>query len=326
MRLAPILVLTLALTSCLAQGRRWRGEPPTLSHLTHQEGRFDSPAVGREMPYGVYLPKDYDADEHENTKWPLVIWLHGMWENHERFHVRGGGKVLDKAVGDGTLPPCVFVLANGGRTSMYVNGGKDRNYQDLIQKDLIAHVDKTFRVSKRRDERALMGISMGGMAAMRIAWAQPGLFGTLACHSSAVFVEDPKQLDPRLLRLSGRIGLDDVFGNPIDEQLWHATNPLCIAAKLEPKQLEGLRFFFDAGTSDRWQFGPPNQKLHEVLKGRKVEHTFELVKGSGHAWGEGVEVRLVDSLRFVGDSFRAAATGGDAAAPKGETVGGKKGG
>lgn len=309
MRLVHLLVFTLCLTTCLAQGRRRRSEPPKLEHLTHQEARFESEAVGDSMPYGVYLPLGYEDEANEDKRWPLVIWLHGMWEDHRRFHTRGGGKVLDDAVGKGDLPPCVFVLANGGRTSMYVNAGEYKDYQDLIQQDLIAHIDAEYRVSKKRSDRALMGISMGGMAAMRIAWENPELFGTVACHSSAVFPMDPKQLDPRLLALSGRIGLDKVFGNPIDEELWRKTNPLCIASELEPAKLDGLGLWFDAGTADRLKFHIANEALHEQLEKRKVPHEWQLVQGSGHAWGDGVEPRLAQSLKWVGDRFRSAAAG-----------------
>ena len=149
------------------------------------------------MAYGIYLPKDYDDEANKDKTWPLIIWLHGMWEDHMRFHMRGGAPLLDKAVTDGELPPCIFVTANGSRSSMYVNR-EDEKWEDLISKDLLQHVTKSFRVSKERQRRAIMGISMGGMGALRIAMTQPKLFGAVAAHSSAVFSEDPEDLPPRM--------------------------------------------------------------------------------------------------------------------------------
>jgi len=294
------------------EGRRPRGDrreqpPAQLQNVTFQEAKFASDAVGKEMPYGVYLPKDYDDPKNKDVKWPLVIWLHGMWEDHLRFHGRGGAPVLDSAIGDGLLPPCVFVLADAGRTSMYINAGEKKNWQDLVQKDLLAHVTKTYRVADRRDQRALMGISMGGMAALRIGFTHPDLFGTVAVHSSAVFPADPAQLPEGLKKRASQFGLDDVFGNPIDEKLWRATNPLGIAEGLDGKSLRDLRLYFDAGTDDRYQFGRTNEMLHAVLEKKGVPHTWELVKGGGHAWGSGFqEASLRSSLKFVGDGFRAA--------------------
>jgi enterochelin esterase-like enzyme len=284
-----------------------------LKNFTFQQQRFQSQAVGKEMPYGVYLPNGYDDEDQKDTKWPLVIWLHGMFEDHMRFHDRGGAPVLDRAVAENVLPPCVFVLADGGRTSMYIDAGEKRNYQQLVQEDLLAHVSSTYRTSGDRHQRALMGISMGGMAALRIGFTHPQLFGTVAVHSSAVFPADPKQLPPRLVQNASRFGLDEVFGTPIDEKLWRATNPLGLAEALQPKDLAGLRLYFDAGTEDRYEFGKTNQLLHEALGRKEIPHTWELVQGGGHAWGSGFkDSSLLASLKFVGDGFRAAAARGAA--------------
>jgi len=309
MRCTRLILLSFAIAMALpAQGRDGRRRArtaPELENITFAEKEFDSEAIGREMPYGIYLPNDYD--ESQDVSYPLVIWLHGMWEDHRRFHYRGGAPVLDKAIGDGLLPPCIFVCANGGRTSMYINAGKGKNYQDLVQKDLLAHLTKNYRVIGKRDSRALMGISMGGMAAMRIGFTDPDLFGTIAVHSSAVFPPDPEKLPPQLVRFSARFGLDEVFGNPIDAELWRKTNPLGIAADLDPESLHGLRLFFDAGTDDRYSFGAANKALHELLEKRAIAHTWNLVEGGGHAWGSGFkDASLLASLKFVGEGFEAA--------------------
>ena len=97
-----------------------------MQNFTFEEERFQSDAVNRRMPFGIYLPKGYDDEANSKKRWPLIIWLHGMWEDHNRFHVRGGAQMLDKAVSENKLPPCIFVTANGGRSSMYMNRGKER--------------------------------------------------------------------------------------------------------------------------------------------------------------------------------------------------------
>jgi enterochelin esterase-like enzyme len=305
-------------------GERPRGDRPApppieLQHFTFAERAFESAAIDtKEAKYSVYLPKGYDDPAHRETRWPLVVWLHGMFEDHLRFHRRGGAPVLDRAVEEKLLPPCVFVLANGGRTSMYINAGKGRDYQDLVQKDLLAHVDATYRVAKDRGHRALMGISMGGMASLRIGFTQPQLFGTVAVHSSAVFPADPKQLPPRLVERAAQFGLGEVFGDPIDAVLWRATNPLGIAEGLDPETLDGLRLYFDAGTEDRFEFGKTNQLLHQVLDTKKVAHTWNLVQGGGHAWGSGFQDdSLLASLKFVGEGFALADAAAKAKAPAG---------
>ena len=312
-----LLVVTLAslAASALAQDRpRGRGRtasPATTKNFTFREEKLKSDAVGQEVPFGIYLPKGYDDDANKDVKWPLVIWLHGMHEDHMRFTTESrGGPVLDKAVSDGKLPPCVFVTAFGGRTSMYFNR-KDQRWEDLITVDLLAHVTKNWRVSEQREQRAIMGISMGGMGALRIAFTKPELFGAVAAHSAAVFAKDPEQLPERLKQYASRLGFDEVFGNPIQKEPWHKANPLCIAEDADPKQLSKVRIYFDAGTDDRYQFAAGNELLHAALDAHKVPHVWRLIQGGGHSWGSpGFEEQTLPySFAFVGEMFTAAKNG-----------------
>lgn len=337
MRLHPLLAATLFVSlaiSALAQSperprRDRREQPPVeLKNLTFAEKSFASEAVGQEVKFGIFLPKDYDADANKDVKWPLVIWLHGMWEDHLRFYNRGGAPMLDQAIGDGSLPHCVFVCANGGRTSMYLNR-KDQRWEDLITVELLAHLVKNYRISERREERALMGVSMGGMAALRIAFTKPEVFGTVGAHSAAIFAEDPEQLPERLKGMATRLGLDEEFGNPIQKEPWQKANPVCIAAAVDPKALAALGIYFDAGTNDRLGLATGNKALHDKLVERKIAHEWRLIEGGGHSWGDNFQHEaLPHSFAFIGKAFSAAkktadADGKGAVERKAEPAGGK---
>lgn len=318
-RRLPLLLTTLLLVpTAFAQDgerrqRRERRESAVeLKHFTFSEHAFKSEAVGREMKFGVYLPTGYDDAANKDKTYPLVVWLHGMFEDHLRFHERGGAPVLDQCVGEGKLPPCIFVTANGNRSSMYVNR-KDERWEDLITIDLLQHLEKEYRISKSREQRAITGVSMGGMAALRIAFSKPELFGAVGAHSSAVFEEDPEKLPERIKGMAQRLGLDEVFGNPIQKEPWQKANPLCLANSVDQKQLSSLRIYFDAGSNDRYGFAGGNKLLHEALDKRKVEHTWRLIEGGGHSWGAGFQDQTLPySFAMIGEMFAAAAKGAGA--------------
>lgn len=338
-RRLPLLLATLLLVPAAfaqegerRQRRERREAPVELKHFTFREQAMKSEAVAREVKYGIYLPSGYDDAANKDKQYPLVVWLHGMWEDHLRFHERGGAPVLDQCVGDGKLPPCIFVTANGNRTSMYVNR-KDERWEDLITVDLLQHLEKEYRVSKARDQRAITGVSMGGMAALRIAFNKPELFGAVGAHSSAVFEEDPEKLPERIKSMAERLGLAEVFGNPIQKEPWQKANPLCLANSVDTKQLSSLRIYFDAGSNDRYGFAGGNKLLHEALDKRKVQHTFRLIEGGGHSWGAGFQDQTLPySFAMIGEMFAAAAKGGakgagaDAKAKPAESSGSATGG
>lgn len=313
---------TLAADVVAQRPERERDEArvPTLRHVTFATRSFESKALGTDLAYGVYLPASYDAEDRRDTRYPLVIWLHGMWEDHERFHTRGGGQVLDDLTGSGDVPEMVFVCANGGRASFYMNGVVERSaYEDAIRNDLIAHVDATYRVSRERGQRAIAGVSMGGYGALKIAFRDPHAFGVVAAHSAALLVEDPDRLEDEFTWLRGGRGkqfLTALFGDPVDAKKWTDENVLTIARTLEAEPLGGLAIYFDCGDEDRYQFDGPNQRLHETLESRSIPHRFRLVKGGGHGWQSGYNQAAVPySLRFIAERFTEAHAAGEPAAP-----------
>ena len=49
-----------------------------------------------------------------------------------------------------------------------------------------------------------------------------------------------------------------------------STNPLGIAQSLDPKRLDGLRLYFDAGTDDRFRFAPGETPREEIVRFRTL--------------------------------------------------------
>lgn len=307
-----IIALFLFAVALVLPAQRGGGASPELKAGTFETRRFRSAAVDREVSYGIYLPKSYATEG--NTRWyPLVIWLHGMFEDGNRFHTRGGTQALDQLLLDAKVPEMILVSPDGGRSSFFANGQSSGKWEDMVVKDLFTHLTGQYRVAKDARFRSIMGVSMGGMAALKIGMRFPELFGSMAAHSAALFPPDPENLSDRFKRtyvtMGERLGLDGLFGAPIDKAIWHANNPLHLGATLDAQKLGKQGIYFDCGTADRYQFHEPNQDLHNVLKGRGVPHEWRLLQEVGHSWGSGgeMEARLSVSLKFVGDFWSRAA-------------------
>ncbi|HEV8254777.1 MAG TPA: alpha/beta hydrolase family protein [Vicinamibacteria bacterium] len=260
-------------------------------------GTFMSASLGREAAYAVQLPPSYASG---TKKYPVVYALHGLFEGAGFWELRGLAAQLEALWAKGELPEFLVVAVDGGN-SFYLNGPSGK-YQDLVTRDAVSHVESTYRVAAGRTRRALLGISMGGYGALRIALSQPEVFGAVAAHSAMLLEKPPTREDGA--RGGQMMAFHRVFGDPIDAALWTASDPLALAQKVDPKAVPAL--YFDCGTEDRYGLAAGNQELHRRLEARGIAHEFGLYPGDhGYAY---VQTVLGRSLRFIAEAFRRAGT------------------
>ena len=257
-------------------------------------GTFRSESLGREVPYVVDVPPSYDGSG--DRKYPVVYALHGLFEGSGFWERRGLAPILARLRASGSVPEFLVVAVEGGN-SFFVNtpGGR---YEDLVTKDLVAHVEATYRVVSGRKGRALLGVSMGGYAALHVAFEQPGLVAAVATHSAMLL-----ERIPAAEQGAGRwhmAAFNKVFGDPIDAVLWAENDPLARARKVDPKSAPAL--FVDCGAEDRYGLASGHRALHRILDERGVAHVFELPPGD-HGY-EFVRSRLEKSLRFLGEALK----------------------
>ncbi len=240
-----------------------------------------SAALGRELKYAVQLPPSYDRDK--TTRFPVLYFLHGMNGNEGEFERRGVAAAVDRLRSEGKVGELIIV-APAGENSFYLNAKNGPRYEDAIIKDLIPHVEKTYRAIGKTQGRAIQGISMGGFGALMLAFKHPDMFSSVTAHSSALFAELPKTggTDRRSQFMSRLIG--NMYGDPPDEQYFKANNPLYLAeTNAAAIKKAGLKVYFDVGEQDRYGFQESNKALDAAMTKAGLEHEFHLFPGN-HGW------------------------------------------
>lgn len=144
------------------------------------------PGEHRGRRYWVYLPPGY----HENTlkRYPVLYMQDGQdlfgnldgpeWEADETVDRLSGMFRIDKVILVGVEP--------SNRSRDYGNDGEaglKRYADDLLA--LKAHIDHEYRTLRGRENNAVIGSSLGGLAAFYIAWTHQEHFSKVACLSSA---------------------------------------------------------------------------------------------------------------------------------------------
>ena len=78
---------------------------------------------------------------------------------------------INAAITAGKLPPLIFVIVNGGRFTRYYDS-LDRTVmmETTLIRELIPHIDATYRTVATRGGRAVQGGSMGGMGTLKFAF------------------------------------------------------------------------------------------------------------------------------------------------------------
>ncbi len=242
---------------------------PTRAEL--RPATFPSQALGRDVSVAIQLPPSYASAPQR--RYPVVYALHGLFEGAGFWDKRGLAVALERLWTAGRLPEFVLVAIDGGN-SFYVNGPGGL-YEDVVTGEAPSWAETHLRVLPGRDGRALWGVSMGGYAALRIAFTHPEVFRAVATHSAMLLEKIPSPAEG-----AGRWHMQafgKVFGDPIDAAAWAAADPLTLSAKADSRTAPALRF--DCGGQDRFGLYQGNQDLHRRLEARSVGHEFEILPG-----------------------------------------------
>ncbi|MBA3557623.1 MAG: prolyl oligopeptidase family serine peptidase [Gemmatimonadaceae bacterium] len=283
-----------------------------------------SPSLGLKKQYIVYLPASYGTDTAR--RYPVAFYLHGLWGNEWDWVKFGKLDVaMDSLTRDCGAPgvagaECareMIVVMPDGDDGWYttwntlVNVAECRrnparkdedaasycvpwpHYDDYIARDLVAHVDSTYRTIPDRSHRGIAGLSMGGYGAVALALQYPDVFAAAASHSGVL---SPLYGGPRPFSLPVRYATDmkslragwgrfwpliyPAFGR--DTAGWAARDPARLAKRLLAGRRRMPELRFDSGWDDKLVIDG-NRAFHAELSALGIQHRFMELPGA-HDW------------------------------------------
>ena len=161
-------------------------------------------ASARPAHYSIYLPPGYDQDTAR--RYPVVYLLHGASHDNTFFSQLGVQQSADRLLADGQIQPMILVMPDGGPT--FKASATSRTFDEFFATELVPAVDSQWRTIPRREARAVGGISLGGLRALEIAAANPGLLSAAGGHSAALSSADADRLASRLIAAETALYLD----------------------------------------------------------------------------------------------------------------------
>ena len=184
----------------------WRKDIP---HGNIQQVNFWSESTGKMQTANVYLPDGYGKlvkgknGKLEQTRYPVLYLQHGWGENETSWPVQGkAGIIMDNLIADGKIKPFIVVMTYG-LTNDFKFGtiGKftAEEFEKLLIDELMPVIDKQFLTKPDKWNRALAGLSMGGMETKLITLRRPEVFGYWGLLSGGQYAPDEIK-DPKVVK------------------------------------------------------------------------------------------------------------------------------
>jgi enterochelin esterase-like enzyme len=237
---------------------------------------FHSAVANDDRDFFVYTPAGYDP--RRTQPYPILFLLHGLGDDAERW-VNGGGAnvVLDNLVAQHKAVPMVMVTTLGYGVNNGPAGAMApeniTGYTRILLDEVLPMVEKSYNVSRSREQRAIAGLSMGGAETLYTGLNHLDTFAWMGSFSGA-FV-----MWPGANPTSGPAPAGGGRGMQVMDEVSFAKNFPALDAKANA-QIRML--WIVCGTADGLL--GVNRQFKTWLTAKKITFTEQEVPDVGHVW------------------------------------------
>lgn len=178
------------------------GEPGDLysvkdvAHGTVARRWYHSETLKEQRRITIYTPPGY---ENSKQSYPVFYLLHGSGGDEEAWIALGRtAQILDNLIAQGKVKPMIVVMPNGHTQNAAAPGESSRHYipamgggpREAVASmedsfgDVLKFIEDNYRVKKGRANRAIAGLSMGGMHSAAISAQYPNTFNYIGVFSA----------------------------------------------------------------------------------------------------------------------------------------------
>ncbi|TLM97154.1 alpha/beta hydrolase-fold protein [Hymenobacter jeollabukensis] len=169
-------------------------------HGEVRERRFYSKVTNSWRRFFVYTPPGYDANAA--TKYPVLYLLHGGGEDETGWARQGKADlILDNLLAEKKAKPMLVVMLDGnlGGPGGLAGFGEAtlKRFEDELKQVVLPLVESSYRTAPGAPNRALAGLSMGGLQTLYAGVRNTDMFQYLGVFSSGFFANNPQLSDPQ---------------------------------------------------------------------------------------------------------------------------------
>jgi enterochelin esterase-like enzyme len=157
---------------------------------TVHEVQFYSVSLDENRVMKVYLPDGYDPGGQD--RYPVIYFLHGF-SGYESYWQGGFQALLDYVIATQLIHPIIFVTPDGRifdppwTGSFWTDSPLYGDLEGYVLDDVVGHIDSTYKTIPEPAARVLMGHSMGGYGAMKIALKHQHAYRAVVSSSGVLY-------------------------------------------------------------------------------------------------------------------------------------------
>jgi len=231
------------------------------------ELKFYSQMLGMQTEAYVVVPQKFTKGEIgikgkiDDKKYKCLYLLHGLSDDHSIWLRRTSIERYAADYGICVVMPC------GGK-SFYTDMKYGLKYFSYLTEELPSVIDEFLKVSTKREDTYIAGLSMGGYGAIKAALKRPDIYSAAAGISSVADINE-KLFDEVLI---------PVFGE--DKTIPDSEDLFILADETNKKSLKP-RIFMGVGTEDFLY--DANVRLKDKFQGLDYDFTYRESEGT-HNW------------------------------------------
>ncbi len=225
-------------------------------HGTMRDETYYSTTLGKNRQVLVYTAPNYDRS---HTPLPVLYLYHGFWDTRYSWVTEGRlAQILDNLLAEGKAVPMIVVVPEAHAlppedtpstdNKPYLKKNQQAVDEELFH-DIIPFIETHYSISDDSRERAIAGLSMGGLQAIETGIVHVGYFRWIGAFSPGV----------------RPAAFSDEFNNALKE----------------PEKINKDLLFFDivTGDDDR-NVGEDVTRFEDQLKQANVQHVYTLLPGT----------------------------------------------
>lgn len=307
--LLALLLFSYGLSSCSSDDNNpSEGEqtdtPELFTKRYNPDQSFYSKILGQEIKYSVLLPQEYLSES--TGKYGVVFLLHGWGGNQSSWGPSGLNiqSIADAQTSNGSIRPLIYIMPEGFNTYFCNRYDGKFNYMDMFINELVPLIDKRFRTTASKTERAVAGFSMGGFGALSIASQHPETFSVSIGLSPSLNTDEQYislSQDGWNLQWGNNFGGSGQTGTGRLTSYYKSQCPLHFFKDKPSSTFQTVRYYIDCG-DDEERLYAGNGELHSLLRDKNIKHEYR-VRNGAHTdsyWRESMK----EALPFIERSFK----------------------